>query len=71
MIVDSPQPLWHDSRAARITLHIADPLKRVVHAAVSQFSDPFLDGSGVVSGVEAIGGAELPGDLELGGVDCR
>src|SRR5690606_13610417 len=50
-------------------LHVADTLERVVHAAVGQLHDHFLDGTVVIQRVDAVGGAELLGHLEFLGID--
>src|SRR5471032_2317449 len=50
-------------------LHIADALEGKVHAAVGQVDDHVLDGAVVVFRVDAVGGAQLPGDFKLGRVD--
>src|SRR5690606_30059259 len=51
--------------------HVADTFERVIHAAVSQFHDHFLDGAVVIQWIDAVGGAELLGHLEFLGIDIN
>jgi hypothetical protein len=68
MMTDSPQPLWQHSSAAH-HLDVADALEGEVDAAVGQLDDHLLDGLVVVVRVDAVGGAQLAGQLELALVD--
>jgi hypothetical protein len=68
MMTDSPQPLWQHSSAAH-HLDVADALEGEVDAAVGHLDDHLLDGLVVVVRVDAVGGAQLAGQLELALVD--
>src|SRR5690606_7727138 len=50
-------------------VHVADTFEGVVHSAVGQINDHLLNGAVIVFGVNAVGGAQLLGDFELGRVD--
>ncbi len=50
-------------------LHVTDTFEGEVHATVGQVDNHFLDRAVVVFRVDAVGGAQLTGDLELGRVD--
>ena len=54
-------------------VHVANALKGIIHTAVGEFDNHFLNGVVVVLGVDEIGGAELPGQCFLGrvGVDSN